>query len=411
MEIEQKLPQESIGIDNNKDHKDFKDHKENTDTTLLNSGSPSSSSNLSNLVTKENIDSVFPINILKFVIALYNDDEFHHKTYTNPVDLYEFNKVLLQIIFNILNYQKFHYHYDKNFIEYFDLSKFFLSSDLIVSEEIFKRFMNKLFINITSFFKAHINNFLDLHIIKKDYESYLFINVQIFLSLIYDYNKQFFTNVKEKEYDELFFETEFNEKAYKFINSYLLKINPSTSSSTSTNSNTNIIEAIKNYNIFFKEILISIIQYSSKNFIDFINLFLDNYEKIVQTFQIFVKILIIYFFEIYPDFSEIITLNKDFLGIVFEKLSLNDSLDLLLFNKILVTKNFYIMNKFLNISLISNNTSNSKSSNTDKIHSLAEKCLSCLIEKCKKLGGNISGSCSGKLDSISFLLMTMFYNM
>ena len=103
MEIEQKLPQESIGIDNNKDHKDFKDHKENTDTTLLNSGSPSSSSNLSNLVTKENIDSVFPINILKFVIALYNDDEFHHKTYTNPVDLYEFNKVLLQIIFNILN--------------------------------------------------------------------------------------------------------------------------------------------------------------------------------------------------------------------------------------------------------------------------------------------------------------------
>ena len=76
-------------------------------------------------------------------------------------------------------------------------------------------------------------------------------------------------------------------------------------------------------------------------------------------------------------------------------------MDLILFNKILITKNFYIMEKYLNIDNFKK--ANTKVTSTqNKIHYLFEKCLISLFETFKK---------SEKLDSMSFLLMTMIHNM
>ena len=81
-----------------------------------------------------------------------------------------------------------------------------------------------------------------------------------------------------------------------------------------------------------------------------------------------------------------VCLNPDILGLIIEKIKYNDIFDLFILNKLIITNNYYIM-----IKTIQTNTSN-----------ILDKCLKTIISY---RNDHI------KLDSISYYLLMIIYNM
>jgi hypothetical protein len=96
-----------------------------------------------------------------------------------------------------------------------------------------------------------------------------------------------------------------------------------------------------------------------------------------------------------------ICLNKDYLKMILDKLSLNDLVDLMLFNKLTVSQNFYIMIKHINDNNFIKNE-NDEEQAQNKIMNICHKCLEIILLNRKE---NL------KLDPISYFLLLITYNL
>ena len=121
---------------------------------------------------------------------------------------------------------------------------------------------------------------------KEDFENYVKILLNITVFFIFDINKFFFVPLKEKEFDEVCFENEYNEKIFKYLMNQVYpkeKIN----------------DIIKDYNDNYQNNFISVLEYNNQVLNEFIISFFSNYEKFNINYRKLIKIMIIYFFEVY----------------------------------------------------------------------------------------------------------------
>jgi len=110
------------------------------------------------------------------------------------------------------------------------------------------------------------------------------------------------------------------------------------------NNNNFLIEKINEYSKNLSNTLKISLLNSSKNFNEFINLFIINYNKLTIQFKILIKSLMIYCFCTYKDFCENSCLNINLLELV-NLLSMNNAYDLILYYIFSNTENFYIVLK------------------------------------------------------------------
>jgi hypothetical protein len=96
-----------------------------------------------------------------------------------------------------------------------------------------------------------------------------------------------------------------------------------------------------------------------------------------------------------------ICLNKVYLKMMLDKLSLNDLIDLMVFNKLTVSQNFYIMIKHIyDNNIIGKESEEDQSQN--KVKSICDKCLEIILLNRRE---NL------KLDPISYYLLLITYNL
>jgi hypothetical protein len=94
-----------------------------------------------------------------------------------------------------------------------------------------------------------------------------------------------------------------------------------------------------------------------------------------------------------------ICLSKDYLRLLLLKLTFNDIFDLILLNKLALSKNFYIMMKYVNDG--DNKDVNSENSNL-KVQAICDKCLETVL---------LNRKVNLKLDSISYFLLLIIFNL
>ena len=275
----------------------------------------------------------FPFNIFILCVnAITNDDFFFRQDiFQKEVDKFDFSYRLINIMFCIVHIC------DSNFkknsissIEYIDTIKIFLlntKENLFISKKKQIAFLLKLYNTSVHNFETLINNKVNPIYDKKKFEKFIFMNINLLWYLLCDRNRNILsdmnTNAKAKN--------TFNIKTISIVTS-LLNIR-----------NDKDIELVvkeynDNYSLYIKEELLK----ANDKFMTFIQNVYTNVDYLSTITKSLIKVIILYAFDIYADFCEMICLKKELIGKILENISPTNAFDLMLLYSFSKSMNFYI---------------------------------------------------------------------
>ena len=291
-----------------------------------------------NILDKNNdiiltISKSFPFNIFILCVnSITNDDFFFRQDiFQKEVDKFDFSYRLINIMFCICHIC------DSNFTKssessviYIDTIKIFLlntKENLFISKKNQIAFLLKLYNTSVHNFETLMNNKVNPIYDKKKFEKFIFMNIYLLWYLLCDRNRnilsEFKTNNKIKN--------TFNIKTISIITSLLNIQNES-----------NIEAVIKEYNdnyaLYIKEELLK----ANDKFMSFIQNVYINIDYLSIIAKNLIKVIILYVFDIYPDFCEMICLKKELIGKILENISPTNAYDLMLLYTFSKSMNFYI---------------------------------------------------------------------
>lgn len=223
-------------------------------------------------------------------------------------------------------------------IENLDTLKLFIfnGKEIFITINKQKNFFFRLFNTSMNNFDIILTNRVDSRISQDTFETFLFMNLYIFLFLCCDNNRYLLKEIIETKKTPI----QFNSKTL-IVGKKLLNVE-------SDEDLLNISkEYFDEYNSFLKNNLLQ----SANNFRKLIYDFYNNLESLTVYFQIMIKCIILYSFTVYPDICEMISLNSEIINQIMDKISYDNTFDLMIIFLFSKSKNFYISMKHLNISI------------------------------------------------------------
>ena len=291
---------------------------------------------------KEMINSIFPFNIFIYCIDTLNDDDFLYQKdiFQKEMDKFDFNYKITSIVFFIIHNKDYPININMisatDNIDIFKLIAFNGKDDLFISKKKQKNYFEKLYNNYMHNFDILLTNRIDPKISKDSFEIFLFMNEYIFLYLCCDSNKIILNNIIQTKIEPI----EYNIKSLILLKK-IFKIEK----------NEDLLKIIKDYLEDNNNTLIKNLLQNANNFRKLIHDFYENIEKFTTYFQIMIKSIMLYFFTIYPDICEMISLSTDILNLIMDNLSYDNVYDLMNFFLFSKCKNFYITLKHLEINV------------------------------------------------------------
>ena len=301
-----------------------------------------------NILDKNNdiintISKSFPFNIFILCVNSITNEEFFFRQdiFQREVDKFDFSYRLMNIMFCIVHIC------DSNFekssqasIEFIDTIKLFLlntKKDLFIDQEKQKKFLIKLYNTSIHNFETLVNNKINPIYDKKKFEKFIFFNIYLLWYILFDPNRNVLNDININETKA---KNTFNIKTFSIIKK-LLEIKDEKDINTK----------VKEYNDFFGIIIREELEKSNDKFMVFIHNFYLNISYLSEVAQNLIKIIILYAFEIYPDFCEMICLKKELIGKLLENIFPYNVFDLMILYRLSKSMNFYIAIKLAKITL------------------------------------------------------------
>ena len=301
-----------------------------------------------NILDKNNdiintISKSFPFNIFILCVNSITNEEFFFRQdiFQREVDKFDFSYRLMNIMFCIVHIC------DSNFekssqasIEFIDTIKLFLlntKKDLFIDQEKQKKFLIKLYNTSIHNFETLVNNKINPIYDKKKFEKFIFFNIYLLWYILFDPNRNVLNDININETKA---KNTFNIKTFSIIKK-LLEIKEEK----------DINNKVKEYNDFFGIIIREELEKSNDKFMVFIHNFYLNISYLSEIAQNLIKIIILYVFEIYPDFCEMICLKKELIGKLLENIFPYNVFDLMILYRLSKSMNFYIAIKLAKITL------------------------------------------------------------
>ena len=254
-----------------------------------------------NILDKNNdiistISKSFPFNIFILCINCITNEEFFFRQdiFQREVDKFDFSYRLMNIMFCIVHIC------DSNFekssqasVEFIDTIKLFLlntKKDLFINQEKQKKFLIKLYNTSIHNFETLVNNKINPTIDKKKFEKFIFFNIYLLWYILFDRNRNVLNDINANESKT---KNTFNIKTLTIIKKlFELK------------EEKEVNNKIKEYNDLFGIIIREELEKTNDKFMLFIQNFYLNIYYLSEIAQNLIKIIILYVFEIYPDFCE-----------------------------------------------------------------------------------------------------------
>ena len=279
---------------------------------------------------------------VKCVNSITNEEFFFRQDiFQREVDKFDFSYRLMNIMFCIVHIC------DSNFekssqasIEFIDTIKLFLlntKKDLFIDQEKQKKFLIKLYNTSIHNFETLVNNKINPIYDKKKFEKFIFFNIYLLWYILFDPNRNVLNDININETKA---KNTFNIKTFSIIKK-LLEIKDEK----------DINNKVKEYNDFFGIIIREELEKSNDKFMVFIHNFYLNISYLSEVAQNLIKIIILYVFEIYPDFCEMICLKKELIGKLLENIFPYNVFDLMILYRLSKSMNFYIAIKLAKITL------------------------------------------------------------
>ena len=279
------------------------------------------------------ISKSFPFNIFILCVnSITNDDFFFRQDiFQKEVDKFDFSYRLINIMFCIVNICDSNMRKNAiSCIEFIDTIKLFLlntKENLFISKKNQIAFLLKLYNTSVHNFETLMNNKVNPIYDKKKFEKFIFMNLYLLWYLLCDRNRNILTdmdtNIKIKN--------TFNIKTISIITA-LLNIK------NEKDIKVIVKEYNDNYSIYIKEELLK----ANDKFMTFIQNAYTNFMYLSTIAQSLIKVIILYSFEIYADFCEMICLKKELIGKILENISPTNAFDLMLLYSFSKSMNFYI---------------------------------------------------------------------
>ena len=303
-----------------------------------------------NLILDKNNDIIitlsksFPFNIFILCVKALTNEQFFFRQdiFQKEVDKFDFTYRLMNIMFCIVhicdsNFEKS----SQSSIEFLDTIKLFLLNsikDLFISQENQKNFLIKLYNTSIHNFETLINNKINPIIDKKKFEKFIFMNIYLLWYLLCDRNKNILLDLNST------YET-------KVKNTFNIKTISILKKLCDIKNDQEVNDIIKNYNTFFIDIILKELEKANDIFMIFIKNFYTNIYYLSEIAQNLIKIIILYAFEIYPNFCEMICLKKELIGKILENIFPDKVEDLMILYRFSKSCNFYIAIKMAKITL------------------------------------------------------------
>jgi len=297
----------------------------------------------------ENINTIlsksFPFNVVILCInAITNEEFFFRKDiFQKEVDKFDFTYRLMNIIFCIVhicdsNFEKS----SQSSIEFLDTIKLFLflqdEKNVFISKENQKKFLLKLYNTSIHNFETLVNNKINPIIDKKKFEKFIFMNIYLLWYLLCDRNKNILNDMNSNSTNNKVKNT-FNIKTISIIKKICeIKDN-------------GIDDIINKYNNYFNSLILEELEKTNDKFMLFIQNVYMNLYYLSDIAQNLIKIIILYIFEIFPDFCEMICLKKELIGKILENIFPYNVYDLMILYRFSKSTNFYIAIKLAKITL------------------------------------------------------------
>jgi hypothetical protein len=297
----------------------------------------------------ENINTIlsksFPFNVVILCVnAITNEDFFFRKDiFQKEVDKFDFTYRLMNIIFCIVhicdsNFEKS----SQSSIEFLDTIKLFLflqdEKNVFISQENQKKFLLKLYNTSIHNFETLVNNKINPIIDKKKFEKFIFMNIYLLWYLLCDRNKNILNDMNSNNTNNKVKNT-FNIKTISIIKK-ICEIKDS-----------GIDDIINKYNNYFNSLILEELEKTNDKFMLFIQNVYMNLYYLSDIAQNLIKIIILYIFEIFPDFCEMICLKKELIGKILENIFPYNVYDLMILYRFSKSTNFYIAIKLAKITL------------------------------------------------------------
>jgi hypothetical protein len=301
-----------------------------------------------NILDKNNdiistISKSFPFNVFILCInSITNEDFFFRQDiFQREVDKFDFSYRLMNILFCIVHICDSDFKKSSQAsIEFIDTIKLFLlntKKDLFISQEKQKKFLIKLYNTSIHNFETLVNNKINPIIDKKKFEKFIFFNIYLLWYILFDRNRNVLNDINMNESKT---KNTFNIKTFTIINKlFELK------------DDKEVNGTIKTYNDLFGIVIREELEKTNDKFMIFIQNFYLNISYLSEIAQNLIKIIILYVFEIYPDFCEMICLKKELIGKILENIFPDNVYDLMILYRLSKSTNFYIAIKLAKITL------------------------------------------------------------
>ena len=288
----------------------------------------------------------FPFNVFILCVnAITNEEFFFRKDiFQKEVDKFDFTYRLMNIIFCIVhicdsNFEKS----SQSSIEFLDTIKLFLflqdEKNIFISQENQKKFLIKLYNTSIHNFETLVNNKINPIIDKKKFEKFIFMNIYLLWYLLCDRNKNILNDMNSNNTDNNKVKNTFNIKTISIIKKICeIKEN-------------GVDDIINKYNNYFSNIILEELEKTNDKFMLFIQNVYMNLYYLSDIAQNLIKIIILYIFEIFPDFCEMICLKKELIGKILENIFPYNVYDLMILYRFSKSTNFYIAIKLAKITL------------------------------------------------------------
>ena len=306
--------------------------------------------NLNKILSKS-----FPFNIFILCVnAITNEEFFFRKDiFQKEVDKFDFTYRLMNIIFCIVHICDSNFEKSaKSSIEFFDPFKLFLflqeeknKKNIFISQENQKKFLIKLYNTSIHNFETLVNNKINPIIDKKKFEKFIFMNIYMLWYLLCDRNKNILNDMNSNNIYNTKVKNTFNIKTISILKK-ICEIND-----ININEEQGVNEVIKKYNNFFNKIILEELEKTNDIFMVFIQNVYTNIYYLSDIAKNLIKIIILYIFEIYPDFCEMICLKKELIGKILENIFPYNVIDLMILFRFSKSTNFYFAIKLAKITL------------------------------------------------------------
>ena len=249
----------------------------------------------------------FPFNVFILCVnAITNEEFFFRKDiFQKEVDKFDFTYRLMNIIFCIVH----------------------------ICDSI------KLYNTSIHNFETLVNNKINPIIDKKKFEKFIFMNIYLLWYLLCDRNKNILNDMNSNNTNNNKVKNTFNIKTISIIKKICeIKEN-------------GVDDIINKYNNYFSNIILEELEKTNDKFMLFIQNVYMNLYYLSDIAQNLIKIIILYIFEIFPDFCEMICLKKELIGKILENIFPYNVYDLMILYRFSKSTNFYIAIKLAKITL------------------------------------------------------------